>query len=363
MKFPVDLEEGVHLIDDVLALDLEEAVEAVVGGLEGEVVLGFDEALDLAEQLAGLGGALEFRHRAGGDHEAEGFLFAFALETALAENVEHRVVVFLRVKILHQRGLRVGAELLHARAIEDKAEVFFGQSCLTELGGGDRGVEGGIAALLGNSGRIGDGAEKFEGLLELSGLESEFADLNLCLILKKGALGIGDDALVGGDGLAVEAEEAVAVGGEEVALGPVAGFGGVCGEAFEKRGGKSVFAFVVMVGGEGVGGGGGVFPPAVAVQEGAEAALRVIDQTGLVETAAEIPPRGLGVGVVGELVDVFGKNIRRAEVEIAACFEIDAGLRGVVEIFPAREEIVPCICTEILGDDAGAGRLLCGGRQ
>ena len=48
MEFPVDLEEGVHLIDDVLALDLEEAVEAVVGGLEGEVVLGFDEALDLA---------------------------------------------------------------------------------------------------------------------------------------------------------------------------------------------------------------------------------------------------------------------------------------------------------------------------
>jgi hypothetical protein len=66
--------------------------------------------------------------------------------------------------------------------------------------------------------------------------------------------------------------------------------------------------------------------------------------------------------VVGELIDVFGKNIRRAEIEIAARFEINAGLRGIEEVFPAREEIVPGISAKILRDDAGAGRLRGGGQ-
>jgi hypothetical protein len=62
--------------------------------------------------------------------------------------------------------------------------------------------------------------------------------------------------------------------------------------------------------------------------------------------------------VVGKLVDVFGENIRRAEIQVAARLEIDAGLCGVEEVFTACEKIVPGIGAEILGDNTGAGRLL-----
>ncbi len=354
----VDLEEGVHLIDDVLALDLEEAVEAVVGGLEGEVILGFDEALDLAEKLAGLGGAVDFHHGPRGDHQAHGFLFALSLEGAFAEHVEHRCVILFRVKVLHQRGLGVGAELLHALAVEDEAEVGSGEVGIAELGGGDGSVEGGVTAVFGDGARIGDGAEKRERLLELAGLEGELADLGLRLGLEKGSRRIRDHAVVGGDCLAVAAEQAVAVTGEKVALGFVAGLRCVRGEALEERRGEGIFAFVVVIGGEGVGGRAGVPSLAVAVQQGAEAALRVIDQPGLVETGAEIPPSRLGVRVVGEFVDVFGKNVSGAQVEITARLEIDAGLRGVEKVFPPCEEIVPGVRAEVLGDDTGARRLL-----
>ena len=99
-------------------LNLEEAVESVVGCLEGEVVAGFHDALDLTEELTGIGGALEFHHRACGDHQAQGFFLALGLEGTFSEEVDYGLVLFACVEILHQRGLRVGAEFIHARAVE-----------------------------------------------------------------------------------------------------------------------------------------------------------------------------------------------------------------------------------------------------
>jgi hypothetical protein len=44
--------------------------------------------------------------------------------------------------IFHQRGLGVGAELLHTGAVKDEAQVSFREVGLAEFGGGDGGVEG-----------------------------------------------------------------------------------------------------------------------------------------------------------------------------------------------------------------------------
>ena len=101
--------------------------------------------------------------------------------------------------------MSVGAKLLHALPIEDDAEVFLGHRGLSELDGGDGGVEGGIAALFRYGGGVGDGAEHIECLQWLAGLEGELADLGLRLWFVEGARGIDDHAVVGGDGLVVAA--------------------------------------------------------------------------------------------------------------------------------------------------------------
>jgi hypothetical protein len=73
--------------------------------------------------------------------------------------------------------------------------------------------------------------------------------------------------LLNGDGLAVAAEQAVAVAGEVVAARAFLGFRGVGGVALEHRRGEGIFALVVMIGGERVGGGGGPLALGVAVEQ------------------------------------------------------------------------------------------------
>ena len=112
----------------------------------------------------------------------------------------------------------------------------------------------------------GDSFEDIERLLQFSGLQCELAHLDLCLSLEEGSFGIHDNAFVGGDRLAVAAEEAVAVACEEVALRLVGWAYGVGGEALEERCREGELALVVVVGGEGVCSGGSVFPLAEAVE-------------------------------------------------------------------------------------------------
>src|SRR5690606_4801120 len=98
----------------------------------------------------------------------------------------------------------------------------------------------------------------------------------------------------GTDGLAVAAEHPVTVRGEVVAARAFFRLRRIGGVALEERGGESVFAFVVMVRCERVGGGCGPNALAVAVEQGVKAALRLLDGTALVVAVSEIPPGHLG---------------------------------------------------------------------
>jgi hypothetical protein len=83
------------------------------------------------------------------------------------------------------------------------------------------------------------------------------AERDFRLRRKQPAGGVFDDFPEGVHRLAVAAEQAVAVSGEIVAARAFLGFGGVLRVALEQRGGEHIFALVVMVRRQRVGGGGG----------------------------------------------------------------------------------------------------------
>ncbi len=114
-----------------------------------------------------------------------------------------------------------------------------------------------------------------------------------------------------------------------------------------------------MIRGQRVGGGGGPFALGIAVDERAEAALALLDLAGLIVAVAEIPPGHLGVRVIGEGAEVFGKKLGRALIVGRAVGEVGGALGGVVEVFAAQEEIVGRIRCEC-GIDRFGARHLCG---
>ena len=66
--FFVKLQKCVDLLRHELSFDLEEAEQAVVGGVEAELAIGLGEALDFAKHRQRFGVGLEPHVRAGGDH-------------------------------------------------------------------------------------------------------------------------------------------------------------------------------------------------------------------------------------------------------------------------------------------------------
>ena len=112
-----------------------------------------------------------------------------------------------------------------------------------------------------------------------------------------------------------------------------------------------------MIGRHRVGRGRDPLAFAVAVDQCAEATPRVIDHARLVMAVAEIPPRLLGLRVVGKQIEVIGEDHRRALVVLGAIGEIGRGLRRVVNVFPAKKQIVGRIAGQHRVDRWGARHL------
>ena len=329
----------------------------MVGGVEAELAIGLGEALDFAKHRQCFGVGLQAHVRASGDHQACTFLFAGGFRFAAAEDPYDLAVVLALEGIAHQHRLRLGAEVLHARRFHDEEKVAIGVGRAAKFCRGKRGGECGFAADFWR--RVGGEhfLEEDQGLLEFPIGGIELTECGFCLRCKVAAGWVFDDLAQRADGFAFAAKHAVAIAGKVVAARALLGFFGVGRVAFEHRRGKGVFAAIVMIGRHRVGRSRDPLAFAVAVDQRAEATPRVIDHARLVMAVAEIPPRLLGLRIVGKQIEVIGEDHRRALVVLGAIGEIGRGLRRVVNVFPAKKQIVGRIAGQYRVDRLGARHL------
>ena len=95
----------------------------------------------------------------------------------------------------------------------------------------------------------------------------------------------------------------------------------------------------------------------VAVQQGAETTFAVIDPAGLVIAISQIPPRHLGVRVIGVSRQVVEKNLGGALKKLLPGFEDFARLGIVIDVLAPLELIIAAIILQSRIRRRGAGDL------